>query len=31
VRNFHIAHDYRHRQRQMAQLHLLELADHKPA
>jgi hypothetical protein len=29
VRNFHIAHDYRHRQRQFAQLHLLELADRR--
>ena len=29
VRNFHIARDYRHRQRQMAQLHLLELADRR--
>jgi hypothetical protein len=27
VRNFHIAHDYGHRQSQLAQLHLLELAD----
>lgn len=27
VRNFHIAHDYGHRQKQLAQLHLLELAD----
>jgi hypothetical protein len=27
VRNFHIARDYRHRQKQFAQLHLLELAD----
>jgi hypothetical protein len=27
VRNFHIAHDYKHRQKQFAQLHLLELAD----
>ncbi len=27
VRNFHIARDYRHRQRQFAQLHLLGLAD----
>ncbi len=25
VRNFHIAHDYQHRRRQFAQLHLLEL------
>ena len=31
VRNFHIARDYRHRQRQMAQLHLLELADQRAA
>jgi hypothetical protein len=29
VRNFHIARDYKHRQRQMAQLHLLELADRR--
>lgn len=29
VRNFHIAHDYKHRQRQFAQLHLLELADRR--
>jgi len=29
VRNFHIAKDYRHRQKQFAQLHLLELADTK--
>jgi hypothetical protein len=29
VRNFHIARDYRHRQRQMAQLHLLDLADRR--
>lgn len=29
VRNFHIARDYKHRQRQFAQLHLLELADQK--
>ena len=27
VRNFHIAGDYKHRQRQFAQLHLLQLAD----
>jgi hypothetical protein len=27
VRNYHIAHDYKHRQKQLAQLHLLELAD----
>lgn len=27
VRNFHIARDYGHRKRQLAQLHLLELAD----
>jgi hypothetical protein len=27
VRNFHIARDYRHRQKQFTQLHLLELAD----
>ncbi|MGA7675649.1 MAG: hypothetical protein WCA78_11490 [Rhizomicrobium sp.] len=31
VRNFHIAYDYRHRQKQFAQLHLLELADQKGA
>jgi hypothetical protein len=31
VRNFHISHDYRHRQRHFAQLHLLELADRKGA
>jgi hypothetical protein len=29
VRNFHIARDYRHRQRQFTQLHLLELADRR--
>jgi hypothetical protein len=29
VRNYHIAHDYKHRQKQLAQLHLLELADRK--
>jgi len=27
VRNFHIAHDYKNRRKQFAQLHLLELAD----
>jgi hypothetical protein len=27
VRNFHIAHDYKHRRKQFTQLHLLELAD----
>ena len=27
VRNLHIARDYRHRQRQFAQLHMLQLAD----
>jgi hypothetical protein len=27
VRNFHISRDYKHRQRQFAQLHLLQLAD----
>jgi hypothetical protein len=27
VRNLHIARDYKHRQRQFAQLHLLQLAD----
>ena len=31
VRNYHIAHDYKHRQKQFAQLHLLELADRKGA
>jgi len=31
LRNAHIAHDYKHRRRQFAQLHLLELADQKPA
>ena len=31
VRNFHIARDYKHRQKQFAQLHLLELADAKAA
>jgi len=31
VRNFLISRDYRNRQRQFAQLHLLELADRKPA
>jgi hypothetical protein len=31
VRNFHISHDYKHRQKQFAQLHLLELADRKGA
>ena len=29
VRNFHIARDYRHRQKQFTQLHLLELADRR--
>ena len=29
ARNFHIARDYRHRQRQFTQLHLLELADRR--
>ena len=29
ARNFHIAHDYRHRQKQFTQLHLLELADRR--
>ena len=29
VRNFIISRDYKHRQRQFAQLHLLELADHR--
>jgi len=27
VRNLHIARDYKHRQRQFAQLHMLQLAD----
>ncbi len=27
MRNFHIAHDYTHRRKQLAQLHLLELAE----
>jgi hypothetical protein len=31
VRNLHIARDYRHRQRQFAQLHLLQLADKRSA
>jgi hypothetical protein len=31
LRNFLISRDYKHRQRQFAQLHLLELADRKPA
>lgn len=31
LRNAHIARDYTHRRRQFAQLHLLELADQKPA
>ncbi|HUO88573.1 MAG TPA: hypothetical protein VMU08_05320 [Rhizomicrobium sp.] len=31
VRNLHIARDYRHRQRQFAQLHLLQLADRRAA
>jgi hypothetical protein len=31
VRNYHIAHDYKHRQKQLAQLHLLELADQSGA
>ncbi len=31
VRNFHLSRDYRHRQKQFAQLHLLELADRKSA
>ena len=31
VRNLHIARDYRHRQRQFAQLHLLQLADRRGA
>src|SRR5215472_6320536 len=29
ARNFHIAGDYRHRQKQFTQLHLLELADRR--
>ena len=29
ARNFHIARDYRHRQKQFTQLHLLELADRR--
>jgi len=29
VRNYHISFDYQHRQKQFAQLHLLELADRK--
>jgi hypothetical protein len=31
VRNYHISHDYKHRQKHFAQLHLLELADRKGA
>jgi len=31
VRNFHISDDYKHRRKQFAQLHLLELADRKSA
>jgi hypothetical protein len=31
VRNLHIARDYRHRQRQFAQLHLLQVADKRTA
>jgi hypothetical protein len=31
VRNFHLARDYRHRSRQFAQLHLLEVADQRAA
>jgi hypothetical protein len=31
VRNLHIARDYKHRQRQFAQLHLLQLADQRPS
>jgi hypothetical protein len=31
IRNFHIARDYHHRQRQFAQLHMLELADRRQA
>ena len=29
VRNFHIAHDFKHRRKQFTQLHLLELADRR--
>ncbi len=29
IRNLHIARDYKHRQRQFAQLHMLQLADHR--
>jgi ABC-type multidrug transport system fused ATPase/permease subunit len=29
IRNFHLSRDYRHRQRQFAQLHLLEVADQR--
>ena len=31
IRNFHLSRDYRHRQRQFAQLHLLEVADQRSA
>ena len=31
IRNTVISNDYRHRQRQFAQLHLLDLADRKPS
>jgi hypothetical protein len=31
VRNLHIARDYKHRQRQFAQLHMLQLADRRAA
>jgi hypothetical protein len=31
IRNFSLAHDYKHRQRQFAQLHLLQVADSREA
>jgi len=31
IRNFSLSHDYKHRQRQFAQLHLLQLADKREA
>jgi hypothetical protein len=31
IRNFSLSHDYKHRQRQFAQLHLLQLADRRTA
>ena len=31
VRNLHISRDYKHRQRQFAQLHMLQLADRRTA